>query len=294
MSIIQDKKEGYSINRNIYVGSTDYINKLITVKELETALKSVDSSTAYYYTPHVAADGTLSWTNNGALVNPDSRNLRGPTGATGATGPQGIQGIQGEKGDQGIQGEQGIQGIQGIQGEKGDQGIQGITGYIFTPSIDADGNISWTNNGSLENPTTVNVKGPQGIQGNTGLQGYHFTPAVSSAGVLSWTNDGGLENPPDVNLNVIQATTLAGYGITDAYTKNQVNDYLDTKQDIITAGTGITKTDNTLSVSIPVYIQDAAPTIASGSFALWIDSANSYIIKVYTGSAWVNTSATYS
>jgi len=71
-----------------------------------------------------------------------------------------------------------------------------------------------------------------------------------------------------VNLNVIQATTLAGYGITDAYTKNQVDDYLDTKQDVLTAGTEITKTDNTLSVSIPVYIQDAAPTIASGSFAL--------------------------
>lgn len=32
-------------------------------------------------------------------------------------------------------------------------------GATFTPSVDADGNLSWTNNRNLENPPTVNIKG---------------------------------------------------------------------------------------------------------------------------------------
>ena len=32
-------------------------------------------------------------------------------------------------------------------------------GATFTPSVDADGNLSWTNNRNLENPATVNIKG---------------------------------------------------------------------------------------------------------------------------------------
>ena len=40
-----------------------------------------------------------------------------------------------------------------IKGDKGD------VGYYFTPSIDGNGNVSWTNNGGLPNPATANVKG---------------------------------------------------------------------------------------------------------------------------------------
>lgn len=32
-------------------------------------------------------------------------------------------------------------------------------GATFTPAVDADGNLSWTNNRNLENPPTVNIKG---------------------------------------------------------------------------------------------------------------------------------------
>ncbi len=32
-------------------------------------------------------------------------------------------------------------------------------GATFTPTVDADGNLSWTNNRNLENPPTVNIKG---------------------------------------------------------------------------------------------------------------------------------------
>lgn len=48
---------------------------------------------------------------------------------------------------------------------------KGDTGPYFTPAVDAEGNLSWTNNGDLDNPPTVNIKGPQGDKGDTGEQG---------------------------------------------------------------------------------------------------------------------------
>ena len=35
----------------------------------------------------------------------------------------------------------------------------------FTPNVSADGIISWTNNGSMQNPTSVSIRGPQGEAG---------------------------------------------------------------------------------------------------------------------------------
>ena len=43
-----------------------------------------------------------------------------------------------------------------------------FNGATFTPSVDQDGNISWTNNKGLENPSSQNIRGPQGIQGPQG------------------------------------------------------------------------------------------------------------------------------
>ena len=51
------------------------------------------------------------------------------------------------------------------------KGDKGDTGPYFTPTVDAEGNLSWTNNGGLENPVTVNIRGPQGPQGIQGIQG---------------------------------------------------------------------------------------------------------------------------
>lgn len=73
----------------------------------------------------------------------------------------------------------------------------------FTPSVDGEGNLSWTNNGSLTNPTSVNIKGPKGdngTDGKNGKDGVTFTPSVDSEGNLSWTNNGELNNPTTVNI----------------------------------------------------------------------------------------------
>ena len=108
---------------------------------------------------------------------------QGATGATGPTGPRGEKGATGERGPQGVAGPEGPQGLQGIRGEKGDkgdkgpQGEQGETGgtgaagTTFTPSVAADGTLSWTNDGGKTNPDSVNIKGPQGNPGEKGNPG---------------------------------------------------------------------------------------------------------------------------
>lgn len=150
------------------------------------------------FTPSMSDDGDLSWTNDGGKANPQTVNLKGPKGDTGArgpagtdgakgdTGPEGPRGPQGEQGPQGKTGPQGETGPQGPQGEQGPQGVQGVagptgpagadgakgdTGPYFTPSVSNDGDLSWTNNGNLTNPKTVNIKGPKGDTGAQGPQG---------------------------------------------------------------------------------------------------------------------------
>lgn len=56
-------------------------------------------------------------------------------------------------------------------GGGGTPGKDGEDGATFTPSVDSEGNLSWTNDKGLENPETVNIKGPKGDKGNTGDTG---------------------------------------------------------------------------------------------------------------------------
>ena len=45
----------------------------------------------------------------------------------------------------------------------------GDNGATFTPSVSSEGVISWTNDKSLPNPTSRNIKGPKGDQGDPGV-----------------------------------------------------------------------------------------------------------------------------
>lgn len=279
-------------------------------------------ATGPYFTPSVSNNGDLSWTNNGGLQNPNTVNIMGPQGKQGIQGPKGETGETGTQGPQGIQGEtgpyfipsvdtegnlswsntgnlqnpqtinikgpQGIQGIQGEQGENGPQGEKGDTGPYYTPSVDSEGNLSWTNNGSLSNPSTVNIKGPQGIQGEQGEQGApgntgpYFTPSVDSDGNLSWANNGGLNNPDTVNIRGPQGTQgIQGPSGTNA-TINGVESLN------IVAQNGITGTQNgsTYTISgenivslisdVPLQYQSTATIGTSG----WVQSGNQYYFQI--------------
>jgi len=81
-----------------------------------------------------------------------------------------------------------FRGAQGIAGRDGEKGADGVT---FTPSIDANGVLSFTNNGGLENPEPIDIKGDNGVT---------FTPSIDAEGYLSFTNNGNLENPEPIKV----------------------------------------------------------------------------------------------
>ena len=72
------------------------------------------------------------------------------------------------------------------RGEKGDTGAAGTT---FTPSVSADGTLSWTNDGGKTNPDSVNIKGPQGNPGEKGNPGE--TGANGADGVTPTIGENG-------------------------------------------------------------------------------------------------------
>ena len=113
-----------------------------------TAGDAYGVGTAEPYDIYIYDGVTSAWVNNGPL-----------------------QGAKGEKGDKGDKGDTGAQGEPGKDGRPGAAGAPGATGTTFTPSVSADGTLSWTNDGGKTNPASVNIKGPQGEQGPQGEPG---------------------------------------------------------------------------------------------------------------------------
>lgn len=136
--------------------------------------QGVQGERGYYFTPVVSAMGDLSWTNNGELDNPATVNIKGPKGDGGTIE---ITGAVVDNGSSEIAtpSVEVISGTTDPQHAKyslsfhnlvGKRGAQGPRGYYFLPSVATNGDLSWSNNGELANPTTVNIRGPQGEVGN--------------------------------------------------------------------------------------------------------------------------------
>ena len=152
--------------------------------DLTTAVQSLvsESGAAATFTPSVSADGTLSWTNNKGLTNPEPVNIKGPQGATGPQGPQGPkgdtgatgatgpQGSKGETGATGPQGERGPKGEQGIQGPAGPQGPAGNDGYTPVKGVDYFDGVKG-DKGDKGDTGATGAQGPKGDKGDTGPQG---------------------------------------------------------------------------------------------------------------------------
>ena len=87
-----------------------------------------------------------------------------------------------------------------IKGAQGIQGNTGPTGTTFTPAVNSQGIISWSNDGGKTNPPSVNIKGPKGDPG-TGLdiRGTYATVAELQASVQSpqqgWMYNVGTQAP---------------------------------------------------------------------------------------------------
>lgn len=70
--------------------------------------------------------------------------------------------------------------------------VNGV-GATFTPHIDKDGNLTWTNDSNLDNPQAVNLKGPVGDPGKDGLSAYQI-----------WVNEGHPEGTIDDFFNFLK------------------------------------------------------------------------------------------
>jgi hypothetical protein len=62
--------------------------------------------------------------------------------------------------------------------------LHGAKGTTFTPSVDASGNLTWTNDGGLANPPAANIRGEQGEDGEDGA-------SITVSSVSESTEDGG-------------------------------------------------------------------------------------------------------
>lgn len=85
------------------------------------------------------------------------------------------------------------------------QGAKGETGAVYTPSVSSDGMISWTNNGGLQNPTSVNIKGPKGDTGATGATPNITASATTLApGSQATVTKGGTAEAPTLTFGIPQ------------------------------------------------------------------------------------------
>lgn len=124
-----------------------------------------------------------------------------------------FSGLKGKQGPQGATGETGPQGLTGPQGEKGDKGDNGKSPKII------EGNW-WIYNdteGKYEN-SNVSVSSD-----------YILTKAnvenVLTGNITSHTHDQYVQNS-ELENKANKSTTLDGYGITDAYTKDEITNTL--------------------------------------------------------------------
>ena len=75
-------------------------------------------------------------------------------------------------------------------------GGKGDDGATFTPSVSADGIISWTNDKDLPNPEPVNIKGEKGDKGADGTMTFEDLTAEQKA---SLKGDKGDKGDPGTN-----------------------------------------------------------------------------------------------
>lgn len=145
------------------------------------------------------------------------------------------------KGEQGATGEQGPK---GDPGAKGEQGVKGDTGPYFTPSVSAEGILSWSNNGGLDNPASVSIKGPQGEKGDTGAQGAQ--------------GEQGPAGPNEISTDTATALNglLKGNGSTVQVAQSGV-DYATPATDTVVTASASAWSDNTITLSVTGVMVDS-------------------------------------
>lgn len=149
------------------------------------------------FTPHLSADGILSWTNDGGLTNPAPVNIKGAKGDAGAPG------AKGDKGDTGLQ---------GPKGEKGDTGPKGPAGSdASVTAANIKSALGYTPADSKNVPTVPTAA----INANTAARHTHSNKAILEKITGIVTAD--KVNNPDSQTDLVQydAFQLAAQSIIE-------------------------------------------------------------------------------
>ena len=179
------------------------------VDEIETTnahAPQINSATGYWQT----------WdTETGQYVDTTTK-AQGPKGDKGDTGEQGPTGPQGPKGDTGLgvpaptQADAGkvpmvnedgtgyvLREVSAGGGDAGQPGTDGEDGGYYMPSVDSEGNLSWTaSKADMPSVPGTNIQGPQGPQGDPGPTGPAGADgAQGPAGPQGETGPAGPEGP---------------------------------------------------------------------------------------------------
>ena len=92
----------------------------------------------------------------------------------------------------------------------------------FTPTVDSNGNISWSNNAALPNPSTQNIAGPQGIAATIALG----TVTTLAPGSAATAQNVGTSGAAIFNFGIPQGATGAtgstGAGVPTGGAINQI------------------------------------------------------------------------
>lgn len=219
---------------------------------------------------------------------------KGDTGATGATGPQGIKGDKGDTGATGPTGPTGPTGATGATGATGPAGpgvpTGGTTGQVLKKASGTDydtvwGTVSGGGGGAsvlddLTDVTITTVASGDLLRYN-GSAWVNFPDSAYAAASHTHTFSSLTSKP----------TTISGYGITDAYTKTEVDTALAGKSD-----TSHTHTFSSLTskpTTLAGYgITDAASSTHNhtldGLSNITITSKATGDLIRWNGTAWVN------
>ena len=112
---------------------------------------------------------------------------------------------------------QGPPGPQGAPGADGADGADGQNGATFTPSLSAEGILSWTNDQGLQNPAAVSIRGPEGP---AGAQGAAAVLSTHTGTLLfgQWVNARQVVEIPEITPNslVVVSPTPESFSVYSA------------------------------------------------------------------------------
>ena len=259
------------------------------------ALKIFEGLYGPYFTPSIDANGYLSWSNNAGLPNPPTLNIMGEPGTgleiSGMVASADLLPETAEDWTCYLVGTEAPYSIYTYSPNSGwlnlgelASGPKGDTGPYYTPTVSAAGVVSWTNNGGLPNPSSVDIKGPAGSPGVspevtiTEISGGHRVtitdedhPDGQSFDVMDGTGGGGGTGPSPYSSDPAALGT-ASPGSSDDYARGDHVHPKPTPADI-GAGTyskpsgGIPASDMASAVQTSLGKADAALPKAGGTMS---------------------------